>query len=49
MVKRLPAIALALLLVGLLLTPVQTGRFVKSSVRSGWHAVSAAVAAMSSG
>jgi predicted small secreted protein len=48
-VKRLPALALALLLVGLLLTPVQTGRFVKSSVQSGWHAVSDAVSAMSSG
>lgn len=49
MTKRLPALALALLLVGLLLTPQQTGRFVKSSVQSGWHAVSDAITAMSSG
>jgi hypothetical protein len=49
MVRRLPAIALALLLVGLLLTPQQTGRFIRSSVQSGWHAVSDAVAALSAG
>jgi len=47
MVKRLPAVALALLVVGLLLAPASTGQFVKSSVLSGWHAVGTAVSAIS--
>jgi hypothetical protein len=47
MVKRLPAIALALLLIGLLLAPAKTGEFVKSSVTAGWDAVATAAASFS--
>jgi hypothetical protein len=47
MVKRLPAIALGLLLIGLLLSPAQTGEFVKSSVTAGWNAVATAASSFS--
>jgi hypothetical protein len=47
MAKKLPAVAAALLLVGLLLAPANTGEFVRSSVTAGWHALATAVSALS--
>lgn len=47
MAKKLPALATALLIVGLLLAPAQTGAFVRSSVTGGWHAVRTALTSAS--
>jgi hypothetical protein len=43
MVSRIPGIAAALLVVGLLLAPASTTMFVKATVSAAWHSASTAL------